>query len=118
MKSTSPLTEPEQDLIVGYGPDLSDLFVRQFEISIMRTSDGEVRKLVWGNWTYNRYWWADGNAGCDCNRGDWFHRAANETEEDGPCGHALYTVQLRDVEADEILYTETYRGLPFGKVPN
>ena len=39
------------------------------------------------------FWWTDGNAGCDCNRSDFFG------DRNDSCGHTRYTI-LKAVMAD------------------
>jgi hypothetical protein len=38
------------------------------------------------------FWWSrwNGNAGCDCNRGDFWH--GDEEDHDYPCGYELFSV--------------------------
>jgi hypothetical protein len=49
----------------------------------------------------------DGNDGCDCNRADWFARAAGEPDQqEAPCGDNRYVVE-KIVNAEGVtLYSE------------
>lgn len=42
---------------------------------------------------FSDYCWTEGNFSCDCNRADFFKRAAGEKEnDDEPCGDMAYRV--------------------------
>jgi hypothetical protein len=45
------------------------------------------------------FWYTEGNAGCDCNRGLFFARAAGEPDPEIPCGETAYSI-LRAVTDD------------------
>lgn len=68
---------------------------------IQRLSDGEIRRcpqtMDWDDGDdqglgSDLFWWTEGNLGCDCNRGNFFARAAGEPDPDVPCGESLYRV--------------------------
>ena len=43
-----------------------------------------------------KFLWTEGNYGCDCNRGLFFHRAKGLPDTDNPCNEGLYAVTLDD----------------------
>lgn len=62
---------------------------------------------VWSDWSYNTYWWEEGNAACDCNRSLFFSRALGlEDNEDIICSQGKYSVRLSDADTGETLYDE------------
>lgn len=82
------------------------------KIEIRRNSDGVVAIDIWKDWDFNIYWWEDGNAKCDCNRGLFFSHARNEDDpDDSECGEDRYSVRLSDADTMEVLYDEL-RGEP------
>ena len=46
---------------------------------IKRVSDGEIRRSAWQP-DNDRYWWEEGNGGCDCNRALAFGDEYDEVE--------------------------------------
>ena len=67
-------------------------------VTIRRASDGAEIKYRDEHFFYNLdiksrpfcYQWTDGNYGCDCNRGIFFHD--REVGDDGPCTTGKYFV--------------------------
>ena len=56
------------------------------------------RPTEWDSLDAARFWWEDGNGGCDCNRELEFLRATvGEPQHDPPCGEGRYTVELIEV---------------------
>lgn len=53
-----------------------------------------------------RYWWTDGNGGCDCNRAMVFNRAADEPDEDIPCSDDLFRVKVVDADSGDVIVDE------------
>lgn len=49
---------------------------------------------------FNEWWWSDGNASCDCNRGLFFN------DEDHECGDTAYSVEILKADTKEVLYSE------------
>lgn len=68
-----------------------------YEVEIRRNSDGALRRVpITHDWRdedeSERFWWTDGNAGCDCLRSDLFADAAGEPRPATPCGEVAYSV--------------------------
>jgi hypothetical protein len=85
------------------------------EIAIRRTTDNLVRTYQGTEWRrktegWSDYIWSEGNFSCDCNRHDFFERAADpdyEGDEDEPCGDERYSIEyIKNLETGEIIYTE------------
>lgn len=52
------------------------------------------------------YWWREGNASCDCNRGCWFQEDVSDEDYVGPsCGDGRYRVRCVD-DAGTVLYED------------
>lgn len=87
---------------------MSEERVCNLKVEIQRVADGVIRTDVWPNWTYNEFWWTDGNAGCDCNRLLFFERAEKkEVKTSKPiCGSVAFKVRLSDNDSNEVLYDE------------
>jgi hypothetical protein len=49
------------------------------------------------------YWWSEGNASCDCNRGLWFQGGGAVLSR--PCGEGRYRVRCVD-DAGNVLYED------------
>lgn len=66
-----------------------------YDVVLRRVSDGLERTVhvdhPWDDDT-EKWWWTDGNAGCDCNRGDDFGRAGGDPPQEYPCGNEAYLV--------------------------
>jgi hypothetical protein len=77
-------------------------------VEIKRVSDDVTTCEVWNDWSWsNAWWWSDGNAACDCNRGALFATAqGNALDTDIACGDSDYEVRLTDDAAGEVLYDE------------
>lgn len=83
-----------------------------YRVQMRDAQTGEVRMLQlgldWGDGEGQRYWWTDGNFGCDCNRAaEWIRATGREpTDEeldaavcspfDGPQRYAVDFVELPD----------------------
>lgn len=79
----------------------------ELKIEIRRNKDGVIATDVWPNWKYNEYWWAEGNASCDCNRELFFLSAIHEPEpETLKCSHGGYSVRLSNAGTGAVLYDE------------
>lgn len=68
---------------------------KRVRIVIIRNSDGQ-RRFVYTDFT-SRFWWEDGNGGCDCVRHVEFERAANPDfvdNDENPCGTDRYDIEL------------------------
>ena len=80
------------------------------KLEIRRNADGEIATDTWAEWSYNTYWWKDGNASCDCNRRLFFERArGNGRDRDWEgveCSEGGYSVRLSDADTGEVLYDE------------
>jgi hypothetical protein len=72
---------------------------------ITDTTTGETRAVrmdyPFGDGSY--YWWREGNASCDCNRGAWFYGRGGL--ERHPCGDGRYRVRCVD-DAGNVLYED------------
>ena len=79
----------------------------RLRVEIKRKADGAVATYVWENWMYNTFWWAEGNASCDCNREAFFAEARGEdVPDDTECGRGRFVVRLTDFDTNEVLYDE------------
>ena len=60
---------------------------------VPRRNDNGVTRTHASDSPFSRYWWAEGNAACDCNRDIFWRQAGGETEfPDVPCSEGKYTV--------------------------
>lgn len=82
----------------------------KLKLEIRRNADGEIAIDTWGDWSFNTFWWKEGNASCDCNRQLFFDRAqGNEDQHDRQgveCSDGNYSVRLSDADTGEVLYDE------------
>jgi hypothetical protein len=70
-----------------------------YKVAIRKNDTQETRmyEVDFTDWenqygTNDLFWWTEGNFGCDCNRGDSWHRAGGEpTEIEYPCGGDLFS---------------------------
>lgn len=77
------------------------------KLEIRRNADGVTTSQVWRNWSFNVFWWTEGNAACDCNRGDFFLQAlGQESDDESECGDGCYSVRCSDADTGKILYDE------------
>lgn len=77
------------------------------KLEIRRNADGVVATDVWPTWEHNDFWWAEGNAHCDCNRWLFFVRARGEDDSaETTCSHGLYSVRCSDADTGAVLYDE------------
>lgn len=76
------------------------------KLEIRRNADGAMATDIWRDWNFNVFWWEEGNAACDCNRGDFFNQALGDMDSDEPCGDDRYSVRLSDADTGEVLYDE------------
>lgn len=77
------------------------------KLEIRRNADDAIATDVWRNWEYNEFWWAEGNASCDCNRRLFFARARGEDDsEKAECSNGLYSVRCSDADTGVVLYDE------------
>lgn len=77
------------------------------KLEIRRNSDGVIATDLWTDWTHHGdYWWEEGNASCDCNRGLFFCRALDIDGVEHQCGEGAYSVRLSDNDTGEVLYNE------------
>jgi hypothetical protein len=76
---------------------------------ITDTTTGETRTMrLDGPFDHDEdFWWHEGNASCDCNRGAWFH-GGGRTEKH-PCGDGRYRVRCVD-DAGNVLYEDKEEG--------
>ncbi len=80
--------------------------LRNIRIDIRRNADGALSSQVWKDHAWYVYWWAEGNASCDCNRNAFFHQPNVEYPEPGPCGYRRFAVRIIDADSGEVLYDE------------
>lgn len=80
----------------------------QVRIFIRRNSDGVIAEKIcdfkdggW-QWPKDKFWWTEGNASCDCNRGDWFNRNSGVDDSDCECGHTAYSIWVTDMDEKEV----------------
>jgi hypothetical protein len=75
-------------------------------LEIRRRADGAIRRDP-DLWRYSgSFIWEDGNFACDCNRRDFFTRAAGEEDpEDDRCGRGAFDVRLTS-EKGAVLYED------------
>ena len=54
------------------------------------------------------FWWSEGNASCDCNRGLFFGYAIGLEYDDIPheCGDIRYSVEILDAKNRNVLYSD------------
>lgn len=77
------------------------------KIEIRRNADDAIATDVWPDWEYNTFWWKNGNASCDCNRGLFFAHAKGESDEpDHECSYGQYSVRLSNADTGAVLYDE------------
>jgi len=77
------------------------------KIEIKRNLDGKTTTGVWRDHYYSDYWWEDGNASCDCNRGLFFERfLGNDDPDDQKCLHGGYSVRVSNHDTGVVLYDE------------
>ena len=78
---------------------------------IRRNSDGIIRKdPKWFDYREGKPWegqndeflWSEGNFACDCNRADFFAKAAREPKREQVCGHTEYAVMITDSDGNVI----------------
>ena len=75
-------------------------------VEIRRVADGKTVSMVWPEWDWtDSFWWTEGNAACDCNRGNWFNEEIGDTSE-SECGNDRYEVRLTNKDTGEVLYNE------------
>jgi hypothetical protein len=66
-------------------------------VEIRNNATGEVRRHRHEDWqSHSVFWWTEGNASCDCNRGLFFARdggreLTDEEEDAFECGDDAYT---------------------------
>lgn len=69
----------------------------QYAIVIKDQQTGESRLYTPGveiKWEdSSRYWWMEGNMGCDCNRASAFDQGVAIDNPDEPCGSHRYTIE-------------------------
>lgn len=86
-------------------------------VEIKRLSDGEIVSFeteYGGRWTtdygdderYEPFMWQEHNYACDCNRHDFFERAAGRdpSDEDALCSHNRYLVRI--TSRGQVVYDE------------
>lgn len=81
--------------------------IRRVSDKVEVTHEYDVEEKYGAN---QEFWWAEGNAACDCNRAMFFDRERGEEKEDldgtdYPCGDGAYLVKVTlegDVVLDEI----------------
>lgn len=77
------------------------------KLEIRRNSDNVVVTDVWPKWKWHQFWWEEGNASCDCNRGRFFHRImSGEDLDHTECSEGGYSVRCSDNDTGELLYAE------------
>ena len=88
--------------------DDDDFVVLNMKVEIKRASDGKMSCDIWPDWNWHKsaFWWEEGNASCDCNRGMWFNSATKSDDEDPKCGDGGYLVRLSNADTGELLYTD------------
>ena len=79
---------------------------RNILILIKEVKTGMISTEVWKDWSWNVYWWEEGNASCDCNRSDFFNKALGRAEEDSNCSSDEFLVHIADEVTGEVLYSE------------
>jgi hypothetical protein len=74
-------------------------------VHITDTTTGETRVVrMTGTFGHDEdFWWHEGDASCDCNRGAWFH-GGGRTEK-RPCGEGRYRVRCVN-DAGRVLYED------------
>lgn len=77
-----------------------------YKVAIRKNETGEIRLYVqsecgpWGD--LSKYFWTDGNFGCDCNRADCFRDAGGEEpNEQEECGETRYTALYAELPSGE-----------------
>jgi hypothetical protein len=86
-----------------------DILAHTYTAHITDTTTGETRAVrMGGPFDLNEeYWWREGNAQCDCNRGAWFHGGGAVLPR--PCGDGRYRVRCVD-DAGTVLYEDKEEG--------
>lgn len=83
--------------------------VEPCEVHIRRVADGVVR-IHRDGWHSDSespdFIWSDGNFACDCNRHDFFERAAGNEAGDHPCGSTAYVVDKIVLLNGEVVYAD------------
>lgn len=102
----------------GWMKSASDIKFFSADVAIRREADGLTRiyrsdhETRSDDGSFNDFVWSDGNFACDCNRHDFFERAAgvelsDEESENVPCGDDRFTIEwIKDVDTGEVLYSE------------
>jgi len=76
------------------------------KLEIRRNADGVVVTDLWPDWDFNVFWWKEGNASCDCNRGEFFNSAHGDSDSESECGEGRYSVRLSDADTGVLLYDD------------
>lgn len=77
------------------------------QVDIRENATGRTVTDTWPDWMFNKFWWEEGNACCDCNRELFFVRAMGlDDPEETECGDGRYSVRLSDADTGEVLYDE------------
>lgn len=75
-------------------------------VSITDTTTGETRAYDADGYlddgVFFEYIWSEGNYACDCNRANFFARAAGEDDPDRECGDGRYAVKIFDIDGKTI----------------
>lgn len=74
----------------------------EMKIEIKKVTTGEIKELIWDDFVFHRFWWEEGNASCDCNRGDWF----GDDNDPDICTTGKYRVKISNNKTGEVLYNE------------
>jgi hypothetical protein len=80
-----------------------------FEVAIRCNESGETRIYCYDVEPLyadsQEFWWSEGNACCDCNRGLFFADVKGEDDPDRECGYTAYdVVSLK--KGGEVIYSE------------
>lgn len=75
-------------------------------VEIRRNEDGVIMEGHFDS-AFNKFWWEQGNASCDCNRELFFMEFAEEDEEDFEeyCSEGRFSVRIKS-DTGEVLYNE------------
>ena len=76
------------------------------EITIIKVEDGSTSKLVEHDWHFTEFWFKEGNGCCDCNIHDFFNYGLGLEQEDIGCSKGKYKVKVRNIDNNEIVYSE------------
>jgi hypothetical protein len=101
--------------IVKKSPPHDDCLWGKIIVKIRNNETGEIRDFYTDTiisddegFEWNDYWWSEGNASCDCNRGLFFEEANGKKYEeiDTECGDGKYSINIYSEKNNKLLYSE------------